>query len=495
MRNFKTKLFLLIGLVLVALWMISLLFSLHVQRQLREDISIQYHHNVKRHLSTHLSMALFHGPIQMFDSLGAFAIQGTSVRSVLFVAPDGQILNGIDPITKRTVIAPELLADLDSMRNREYVVGAPNGRHRVLRLGSRMEAPASCSSCHNKPRLRYLVTDVDIPEQSTNPLTFHLLGFLVMLVVTVLLMLGIREVHTRKVQSRLEEIRRAVEKVEEGDYRSAIPEPQDKELLALIRSINRMIHTLDLARRRVEEQHAGQLVRADQLASVGELAAGVAHEIKNPIAGILGAVTVIMGETPEGDPLRPVYNEIRNQVLRVDGAINDLLSYARPRHPEMVQIRVTDMVENVLPLIRKQAVASHVVISVVGGLDLPEIVADPVQLGQVLVNLLLNGIQAMPGGGTLTLRLSAHPASDRVLLEVQDEGPGIPEALQQEVFRPFFTTKHRGTGLGLAICKRIVQAHDGELQLVSRVGSGALFIISLPIQRAVSGERIGVASG
>jgi signal transduction histidine kinase len=487
MRTFKTKLFFLIGLVLVTLWSASLLFSLHVQRQLREEISSQYHHNVKKHLAANLTMALFHGPIQMYDSLGAFAIQGTSVRDVLFVAPDGAILNGLDPITHRAALAPELLAELDSQRTREYVLSAPNGERHIWRLASRMEAPASCGSCHDKPRLRYLVTDVEIPDQHANPFFLHLVGFLVMVAVTVLLLLGVREVHTRKVQSRLEEIRAAVEKVEEGDYRGTIPEPRDAELLDLIRSLNRMLRTLDSARSRLEEKHAGQLVRADRLASVGELAAGVAHEIKNPVSGILGAVNVILGEAAENDPLRPIYLEIRNQVLRVDGAINDLLSFARPRQPELVKIRVADMVENVLPLIRKQALASNVVISVVGGSDLPEIVADPLQLGQVLVNLLLNGIQAMPGGGTLTLRLASHPATEKVTLEVQDEGPGIPEGLRKEVFRPFFTTKHRGTGLGLAISRRIIEAHRGGLALVSRPGHGALFIITLPVRRGAAG--------
>lgn len=489
MRNFKTILFITLWAILFSGWAISLLVSLQVQRSLFEDMGVQFHLHVKHAISEKMNMVAFHGPAWHLDSLHQAVVHGTTVQQALFVSPTGRVLNNPNHHREQTIPADTVKAWSNLGNTVQVQALDGGGSHSRMRIVSRMEAPASCGTCHQVPQLAYFVTDVSTPPHRTDPLRLHLMSLLALVAVVSGFLLFIRSVHLRKVQGRLELIREALERVEQGDYRSEVPEPSDLELKTLTQAINRMLVQLDQARAKLEEHHGRQLIRADQLASVGELAAGVAHEIKNPVAGILGAITVILKECPDKDPLRPVYEQILTQINRVNDAINDLLSYARPRPPQPVQFPVADLLQNVLPLIRKQASATGVVVVVSGDLDVPAIWADPLQMGQVLVNLLLNGIQAMPKGGTLHVRVSELPLARQVVIEVQDEGPGVAEDRREQIFRPFFTTKHRGTGLGLPISRRIVEAHGGDLLLVSRPGEGALFMLHLPIHAPEGGTK------
>lgn len=483
MHSFKNRLLLLLGLVLIAGWGASLLVSLRVERALFEDVGLNYHYQVRRAFQEKLNLVAFHGPAWHEDSLGQVVRQGTTVKRALFISPSGQVLNG-HTLDSLQTFPPDSLHSWATLGDSARILSQGRG-HDSLRIVSPMSTPASCGACHASPHVAFLLTDMAVPPHRVDPLRLHLFGLVFLVAAACIVMLSIRAIHLRKVQGRLELIQHVLERVEHGDYTEQVPEPKDVELQGLTRAINRMLGQLLLTQRQVEEKHGRQLMRADQLASMGELAAGVAHEIKNPVAGILGAVTVILKETPVQDPLRPVFVQIQTQINRVNDAINDLLSYARPAPPKLVEFLVADLLSNVLPLIRKQASATGVVVAVIGDQDAPPVWADPLQISQVLVNLMLNAIQAMPEGGTLTARVSHLDATRQVAIEIQDEGSGVPTERQEEIFRPFYTTKHRGTGLGLPISRRIMEAHGGDLVLVNRPGTGALFIVYLPAKMGV----------
>ncbi|RPI11338.1 MAG: histidine kinase, partial [Zetaproteobacteria bacterium] len=237
--------------------------------------------------------------------------------------------------------------------------------------------------------------------------------------------------------------------------------------------------------------------RAERLATLGELAASLAHEIKNPLAGIAGAVRVMADELPASDQRKEIMEEILDQVHRLDKTVHDLLAFARPATPALAPCDLHRVLDRVLVLLAQDPAAMTVRIVRVYHSGLPPVHADAKQLGQVFLNLLLNAVQAMPDGGRITLRTALRgvngadgdgAASEARAVEVRfsDTGPGIPAPLVSEVFTPFFTTKPRGAGLGLSICRRIVEDHGGRIEVESPPGQGATFRVVLPLGGADS---------
>ncbi len=243
-------------------------------------------------------------------------------------------------------------------------------------------------------------------------------------------------------------------------------------------SFNRMAGELERASARVEELHRAELERAGQLATVGELAAGVAHEIKNPIAGISGGMDLIGRRVPDDPELRQIVEEMRRQTDRVSVAVRDLLSFARPVEPRLAPTAVNVVAERSKALIAPAAEGAGV--SIVDQLSaaLPAVHADEELLGQCVVNLLMNAIQAAGKGGWVRLATTAE--EDGVTIAVTDSGEGVPPGMLEQIFKPFFTTKHQGTGLGLSITADIIARHEGRISVENEQGAGASFRIWLP---------------
>jgi hypothetical protein len=225
-----------------------------------------------------------------------------------------------------------------------------------------------------------------------------------------------------------------------------------------------------------------QLSHSEQLATVGEMAAGLAHEIKNPLAGIAGAIQVLGDTLPKEDDRRPVVEKVLEQVRRIDGTVRDLLAYARPKAARLAPTDIHEVIGNALGVVTLfPTTRVNVVRHFQTGL--PEAMVDGQQFGQVLSNLFINAVQAMPEGGTLTVTTSSDPSGIQV--SVRDTGTGIPKSKLTRIFDPFYTTKTRGTGLGLPICRRVVEAHHGSINVTSRQGQGSEFIIQLPHPKAL----------
>lgn len=223
------------------------------------------------------------------------------------------------------------------------------------------------------------------------------------------------------------------------------------------RSIGRSCVIRDITHMKRLQQ---ELVASQSLAAVGELAATVAHEIKNPLAGISGAIQILAEGTPAADPRRGVMRDVLDQIERLDRTVRDLLHFARPAVPAKEEVDLGDSLQRAWTLLAPQPAASAIRFTVEGasGVRVP---ADPQLLHQVWVNLFQNAIEAMPKGGDLSVRVrDASPAR----VEVTDSGAGgIDAATAERIFKPFFTTKTRGTGLGLPITRKIVQAHGGRI--------------------------------
>ena len=221
-----------------------------------------------------------------------------------------------------------------------------------------------------------------------------------------------------------------------------------------------------------------RLTQAEHLAEIGKLAASLAHEIKNPLAGISGAIQVIRDAMHPDDPKRSIIGEIISQIHRLDAAVRDLLLYARPTMPAKAEMSLTDAVRRVLMILAQEPAFRHVAVYFDPQERNSSICADRSQIEQLLLNLLINAAHASEGFGQVRVGIESLP--DRVRLSVIDTGIGMTPEMQQRAFEPFYTTKTRGTGLGLSICKRVVETHGGTIELKSVPGHGTTVCVDLP---------------
>jgi two-component system sensor histidine kinase AtoS len=224
-----------------------------------------------------------------------------------------------------------------------------------------------------------------------------------------------------------------------------------------------------------------QLADAEHLATLGELSAGLAHEIKNPLAGIKGAIEVIRDSIPASDVHREILGDVLHEVSRIDRIVRDLLNYAKPKPPTHSDIDLAEMAQRIVAMVEKSAKNEALFIRLHKLTRIPGFTGDETQLEQVLLNLLLNAQKAMPDGGPIDVRLAHHPVEGVVRFEVEDQGPGITDEVRKKLFQPFFTTRTDGTGLGLATCMKNVQYHGGSIDVHSEVGRGAKFVVTLPL--------------
>jgi len=245
------------------------------------------------------------------------------------------------------------------------------------------------------------------------------------------------------------------------------------ELAELGRSFNSMVETL--------QQTQTELLQKEKLASIGQLAAGVAHEINNPLGTILLFSDMLYSETPEGDPRRDDLRMIIDETTRAKMIVADLLNFARQQSVTFQDTDLHVLLDDVIECVKHQPAFEKVTIIRAYNHELPYIQADPDQLQQVFINLMNNAAEAMEKGGAITL--STRPVDDQwVEIKVADTGNGIPEENLGRLFTPFFTTKPpgKGTGLGLSIVYGIIKMHRGQITVDSKIGKGTTFTVTLP---------------
>lgn len=220
-----------------------------------------------------------------------------------------------------------------------------------------------------------------------------------------------------------------------------------------------------------------KLLDQQTLARLGEMAAVVAHEVKNPLAGISGALQVISSRLPsDGD--RAIIGDIQKRIGSLNDMVQDLLLFSRPQTPALSPTAIGTLLSETAAAVRRDPALADVLVNI-NDAD-PTLRIDREQMRIVFQNLLLNAAQAMDGHGTIEIQIESGPQSCEV--SVADEGPGLPAKVSEEMFEPFFTTKHRGSGLGLPIARRISEANGGQLTARNRPGRGAVLVVSLPAE-------------
>lgn len=281
------------------------------------------------------------------------------------------------------------------------------------------------------------------------------------------------------------ELESSIERVSEGDLQATVSfADRNDDIGDLGRNFNTMVRQLRESREEIERLHATQMSRAEHLATLGELAAGLAHEIRNPLAGIAGVMDIVGRDVPATSPAQDVLKDVREEVLRINRIVTDLLETARPKPPQMQLADLNTTVEHALLFAREQAKSKPIHISLRKSETLPFLQHDPSQIHQVLLNLMLNAIQAIDGPGSVSVRVEMRDGMAAV--DVEDTGPGISPETLKNIFRPFFTTKGHGTGLGLSLAKRIVEDHGGRIAVSCMPGHGCTFSVILPIRTVPS---------
>ncbi len=221
------------------------------------------------------------------------------------------------------------------------------------------------------------------------------------------------------------------------------------------------------------------MIRARNLASIGELSAGMAHEIRNPLTSIKGYAQFIKLEMGEDSPLSEDINIIISEVDRLNGILDRFLAFARPKQPKLENCNLNDIVNDIVKLLGMNNIPENIRIRTALS-SLPDSAFDPEQIEQAFLNIAINAVQAMKNGGELTFSTRYVPAEKVIVVDISDTGQGIPSESLEEIFEPFFTTKPKGTGLGLAITSTIIESHKGFIEVKTIPGQGTTFTIKLP---------------
>ena len=220
-------------------------------------------------------------------------------------------------------------------------------------------------------------------------------------------------------------------------------------------------------------------MQAQNLASLGEMAASVAHEVKNPLAAISGVIQILSESEAIAEPYQSVVEELVQRVKRLDHVVKRLLLFAKPMQPDKQAFNLNEVLRQIVSSLQREDRLQGVTLSV-GGDRTVMVKLDLILFEDVMRNLVYNAAEAMIGEGAVTI--SCDLAGSFIRISIADTGPGIAPEVGDKVFRPFFTTKSDGTGLGLSLCRKIVEAHGGQIELVSPSGNGSRIVITLPIQ-------------
>ncbi len=493
--NRSLKVRFVVFLVLILTLAISASSYLHLQLQYNQLIDISREKlrdiagAVERSIKTSMEEGKSQNVKQIIEDVGTLP----DIHKIRIFSKRGVILISSIDGEKGTMIEEH---DLKLFHTRKFstVYDAKNLQQPVFSIIKPIVNQPRCFRCHG-PNLHQIngVLEVEVSMQKVHDRLKTVRNFMITstVITLVVLILAILFLVAHLVNRPIQRLITTMRKAQQGDLTVRVEQEATLEFGELGWNFNSMISRLEKALADLQHLHEQQMERVDRFATIGELAAGIAHEIKNPIAGIGGAIQILMEDFPLHDHRREIFEEILKQIDRIDRDVKDLLSYARTAKPTLSEEDINHVIQQAIFLIRDRAAQQNV--EVITELDesLPEIEIDEKQIQQVLVNLGLNGIQAMPDGGTLkfsSAMISRNDGNRFVEIQVSDTGRGIPSQTMAKIFTPFFTTRHTGTGLGLPISQKIIHQHQGKIEVQSSPEEGTRFTIRLPLSKTVKQE-------
>ena len=423
-------------------------------------------------------------PEQLSDVLTLGTAHRPDIISISVLRANGEVASS----SRRELVGTRPWGGDVSRFVKEQVVTSPEGERGEYAVLRPIPNAVACAGCHGSGP-RYLGwLDLRLsrrPVMAQQVRLARTLGLAAAVAFVCLLAIAWWLVG-REAISPLRRLVASMKRAESGDLAVRADEGRPDELGVTARGFDAMLAALRRSQVELEAFYRERMVRADRFAAVGELATGLAHEVKNPLAGLSGALELLAEDLAGAPRQAEVVEEMRHQVARLANTMESLLSYARPPKARLKTTDVNATLEKVLFLIAQQRKAAPSAICLDLGAGLPPVLADPSQLEQVLLNLCLNACQAMAGAGRLKLRTLADESG--VVVEVADEGPGISPEVRPHLFKPFFTTKRSGNGLGLAISARIVAEHGGHIAYRCPPEGGTIFTVTLQRAAAPAGR-------
>jgi signal transduction histidine kinase len=415
------------------------------------------------------------------------------VRRIALFSMDGMIRASTqeDELNKKVEDAQFYLKDHHFIR--EEMVQLKDGkteRERVYYFNTPILNRPECFQCHGKENKIVGVLTVSNSlremDKMISMIEIHSIILAVLTIVFLSFVLGF--LFFKFINVPIKKLTETMKKAEGGDLSVRVNVKGRDEMSNLAENLNIMIEKLNLAKQEAEQYHQELIQRADRMASIGELASGIAHEIRNPLAGIQGAIQIMADGFPKEDPRIQVTDEIQKQIFKLERLVKDLLSYAKPVPANYLPTDINQLVDKVLSFFMTQRGRSeNFKIEKRFFSSLPKSMIDPNSMEQAFLNIILNAQKAMPKGGTFTVSTVALPKRQddgneiqEVQIIFEDSGIGIPGENLPKIFNPFFSTRSDGTGLGLSITKNIVEQQGGRIEVKSQVNVGTKFIITLP---------------
>ena len=406
--------------------------------------------------------------------------QNEMVLNAWLLNPDGTI---IYPSSKNNDVKGTLNPkEMEFSDKNRIITTNETGPNPYSRVFMRLQNSPSCYQCHSpvQKTLGYVVIDYSIKGTKDNIIFARKLSIIFSIIMVAIILLFAIFMHYNFVKKSIKNFYLSISEINKGNLNQRLTIPGTKELGQLGMSFNEMLDNFQKTQKELQQYHQKELSSAQRLATIGEMAARLAHEIRNPMTGISNAMEIIIKEMKDEEN-KPILEEIKRQANRVNIAVTDLLKFSRSREIVLKKGDINEIIESLVFFLDNQHADKKIKLITQLQTDIPLFNFDTEQIENVLSNLGLNAIQAIDSEGIITFKTSYNRSEDRVNISVEDTGSGIPEDILKDIFNPFFTTKTEGTGLGLAIVKEIIEKHNGLIWAVNNNDKGSTFNISLPV--------------
>lgn len=407
-------------------------------------------------------------------------VKGESILGAYLFNDKGELL--YSP-TEKSILNDSLNFEVLSLLKEDISFNTVSkGTQHFSRASIRFSNSPSCYFCHSSEQktLGYVVLDFSLHQYEDTIAYTRNFGIFFTALMLTLILIFVLIMHYRFIKKSLSEFKTTINVINSGNLDGRVKIPESKELGELGESFNMMIDQFQHAQQELQHYHQQELSNKQKFASIGEMSARLAHEIRNPITGIANAVEIIIEET-ENEQNKTVLEEIRRQANRVSKAISNLLNYSRTKELNLQEANINEIIKSVIFFLKNQVNQKSINFRANLGENMPLFKFDVEKIENVLLNLGMNAIQTIAVEGEIIITSDLDHVEGKVLISFKDNGKGIPEDKITEIFNPFFTLRTEGTGLGLAIVKEIVEMHNGEVIAYNNADKGCTFIVSLPL--------------